>query len=141
MRRKLRITDRKSGTRDRYAGFTISEVVMASALLILVMVPILKALTSAQVSGTIIERRTRSLILAQAKLDEIRSESIYKYSESFDETDSVIDGSYLCNVTDSAVTADLRQITVSVGNDLSGNSVLDADEVEISLATLIARRW
>jgi hypothetical protein len=44
-------------------------------------------------------------------------------------------------VTDSAVTADLRQITVSVGNDLSGNSVLDADEVEISLATLIARRW
>jgi len=114
---------------------------MASAILIAVIVPILKALTSAQVSSSIIERRTRSLMLAQAKLDEIRSESMYKYDESFAETDSVMDGSYLCNVADSAITADLRQITVSVGNDLNGNSVLDAGEVEITLATLIAKRW
>jgi hypothetical protein len=39
------------------------------------------------------------------------------------------------------VTADLRQITVSVGYDLDGDSALDAGEIEVTLATLIARRW
>ncbi len=114
---------------------------MASALLLIVMVPILKALTSAHVSATIIEQKTRSLMLTQAKLDDIRARSVYHYDDSYMETDSSVDGSYLCNVSDSAVNADLRQITVSVGYDLSGNSVLDAGEIQVTLATLLARRW
>ena len=126
---------------NRCAGFTLSEVVMASALLVIALVPILKALTSAHFTGSIIERRTISLILAQGKLDEIQASSLYHYDNSYAETDSVVDGSYLCNVTDSAVSADLRQITVSVGYDLSDDSVLDAGEIEVTLATLIARRW
>lgn len=134
MCRKLRMS-------KRFAGFTITEVVMASALLVVAIVPILKALTSVHFNSSIIERRTRSLMLAQGKLDEVRSRAMYQYSESFAETDSAIDGSYLCNVVDSAVSADLRQITVSVGDDLSGNSVLDAGEVEVTLATLVARRY
>lgn len=125
----------------RFAGFTITEVVMASALLVVAIVPILKALTSVHFTGSIIERRTRSLMLAQGKLDEVRARAMYQYSESFAETDSAIDGSYLCSVVDSAVSADLRQITVSVGDDLSGNSVLDAGEVEATLVTLVAKRY
>jgi len=141
MRRELRKRNRKAKIRNRFAGFTITEVVMASALLLIVMVPILKALTSAHVSATIIEQKTRSLMLTQAKLDEIKARSVYRYDDSYTETDSSVDGSYLCNVSDSAVSADLRQITVSVGYDLSGNSVLDAGEIQVTLATLLARRW
>lgn len=126
---------------NRYAGVTLTEVVMASALLLIVMVPILKALTSAHASATIIEQKTRSLMLAQAKLDEIKARSVYHYDDSYMETDSSVDGSYLCNVSDSAASADLRQITVSVGYDLSGDSVLDAGEIQVTLATLLARRW
>ena len=126
---------------NRCAGFTFSEVIMASALLVVAIVPILKALTSAQVTSSIIERRTISLVLAQGKLDEIKVRSVYHYDNSYAETDSSVDGSYLCNVLDSAVSADLRQITVSVGYDLSGNSVLDAGEIQVTLATLIAKRW
>ena len=149
MRRKLRINNRKlvlseaegSKLSNRCAGFTFTEVIMASALLIIALVPILKALTSTHVTNSIIERRTRSLMLAQGKLDDIKARSIYNYAEAFAETNTAIDGSYLCNVADSVVTANLRQITVSVGYDLSGDSVLDADEIEVTLATLLARRW
>ena len=113
---------------------------MASTLLVVAMVPILKALTIAHFTSSIIERRTISLILAQGKLDEINASSVYHYGDSYTETDSSVSGSYLCNVADSAVSTDLRQITVSVGYDSSGDGVLDAGEIEVTLATLIARR-
>ena len=140
--RKLVLSEAEgSKMSNRYAGITLTEVVMASALLVIALVPILKALTSAHVTSSIIERRTRSLMLAQGKLDEIKARSVYHYDDSYTETDSSVDGSYLCNVSDSAVSADLRQITVSVGYDLNGNSVLDAGEIQVTLATLLARRW
>ncbi|HUU19916.1 MAG TPA: hypothetical protein VMW72_22380 [Sedimentisphaerales bacterium] len=125
----------------KLAGFTMTEVVVASTLLIIAIVPILKVLTSAHVTSTIIERKTRSLTLAQAKLDEIRARSIYNYSSNFVETSTSLDGPYLCDVKDTSKGTDLREITISVGYDLNGNSMLEADEVEVTLATLIARRW
>jgi len=151
MRRKLtrmftRSVKRKTGhgaraTSHAPAGFTLTEVVVASAILIIAIVPILKALTSAHVSTTIIEHRTHSLILAQAKLDEIKARSIYNYGGSFTGNNTSLDGPYLCNVQDASAGTDLRTITVSVGYDLNVNSTLETDEIEITLATLVARRW
>ena len=63
------------------------------------------------------------------------------HSETFTETGLSLDGSYLCNVDDSSVSSDLREITVSVGYDLNGNSTLETDEIEVTLATLVAKRW
>ena len=105
------------------------------------MVPILKGLTSAHLSTVIIERKSRSLILAQARLDEIKARSVYHYSDSFAETNTSIDGSYLCNVDDSSINTNLRKITVSVGYDHDGDNILDPDEIEVALATCIAKRW
>lgn len=127
----------------RCKAFTITEVVVASLLLGIAMVPILKALTSAHVSTAVIERRTRSLTLAQAKLDEIKARSIYNYTNSgssFGEDSNSLDGSYLCNVTDNEADP-LKTITVSVGYDLNGDNTLASDEIQVTLATLIARRW
>ena len=134
---------RATGHGPRATGFTITEVVVASALLIIAMVPILKALTSAHVSTAFIEYKTRSLTLAQAKLDEIKARSIYDYTNggaSFAESNTSLDGSYLCNVTDDSGDP-LKTITVSVGFDLNGDSTLATDEIEVTLATLLARRW
>ncbi|MHC4204517.1 MAG: type IV pilus modification PilV family protein [Planctomycetota bacterium] len=131
----------KSRNTNRYKGLTLTEVVVASALLLIAMVPILKALTSAQVSATIIEQKTCSLMLAQAKLEDIKARSIYSYNSSFAETNTSVDGSYLCTVTDSGSVSDLRQITVEVGHDLDGSSTLEAQEVNVTLSTLVARRW
>jgi len=125
----------------KLGGFTLTEVVVASALLIIAIVPILKALTSAHVTSTIIERKTRSLTFAQAKLDEISARSIYNYSGTFTESSTSLDGPYLCSVVDTSGGSNLRTIEVSVGYDLNGNNELEANEVEVTLATLIAKRW
>ncbi len=140
MHRKLKIVNRKSKIKNRCAGLTLTEVVVASTLLIIAIVPILKAMTSVHVSSTSIERKTRCLTLAQAKLDEIKARSIYSYSTSFTENDTSLDGSYLCDVTDDSGDP-LRTITVSVGYDLDDDNTLTTGEIEVTLATLIARRW
>jgi hypothetical protein len=119
----------------------LTEVVVASALLVIAIIPILKGLTSAHVTTAIIERKTRSLTLAQTKLDEIRAGSIYNYAGSFAQTSVSLDGPYRCTVVDTAAGANLRTITVEVGYDSDGDNVLTTDEVDISLITLVARRW
>ena len=127
----------------RLAGLTLIEVVIASALLAAAIVPILRCLTIAHYSGATIEHKSRSLLLAQAKLDEIKARSIYNYTNggsSFAETGTSLDGPYLCNVTDNSDDR-LKTITVSVGFDSDDSGGLAADEVNITLATLIARRW
>jgi len=126
------------------SGFTLTEVVVASALLIIAISPILQALTSAHLSSTTtIEHKTRSLTLAQAKLDEIKARSIYDYTNggaTFAESNTSLDGSYLCNVTDDSGDP-LKTIAVSVGYDYDGDSTLAADEIKVTLTTLLARRW
>ena len=138
---KRNTSDESQVTSRAQTGFTLTEVVVASALLIIAIVPILKALTGAHVTSTIIERKTRSLTLAQAKLDEIRALSIYNYSSNFVETSTSLDGPYLCSVVDTTVSSNLRTIEISVGYDLNNNNELEADEAEVTLATLVARRW
>lgn len=144
MRRKLTklLTRRvKCNWTGKPAGFTLTEVVVASALLVIAIIPILKGLTSAHLTTAIIEHKTRSLSLAQAKLDEIRASSIYNYSGTFTQTYVSLDGPYLCSVTDTGAGANLRTITVEVGYDSDGDSILVPDEVDVSLITLVAKRW
>jgi Tfp pilus assembly protein PilV len=126
MHRKLKST-------RKLAGLTLIEVVIASVLLIVAIVPILRCLTVAHADAVRIEHKSRSLLLAQAKLDEIKARSIYHYSDTFAVANYPLGGSYLCTVTDNPVSSDLRTITVTVGYNLDSDSV--------TLATLLARRW
>ncbi len=125
---------------SKHKGFTLTETVIASGLLFLAMMPILKSLTTAQLDAIIIEKKTQSLILAQNKLDEIKARSIYSYSTNFNETNTSLSGSYLCNVTDDQDTS-LREIMVSVGFDDDDDGSLDTGEIKVTLNTLIAKRW
>jgi Tfp pilus assembly protein PilV len=139
---RIKIAACKSQLASRAGGFTITEVVVASALLTAAMVPILKGLTAAHLNTVAIEHKSRSLILAQAKLDEIKARSIYHYSSSFVEDNNSIDGypGYLRNVADNAADP-LRTITVSVGYDANVDNVLGSDEIGVTLSTKLARRW
>ncbi|MCH8216497.1 MAG: hypothetical protein IH892_06960 [Planctomycetes bacterium] len=120
-------------------GVTLVEVVVASALLLSSLIPILKALTVGQVTARLVDQKTRSLTLAQAKLDEIKIQLIYSFSTSTSASNVVLDGSYLCNVTDDGGSA-LKTISVAVGFDRDGNSTLSSSEVVITLTTLCAKR-
>jgi len=127
--------------KTRARGFTLVEVMMASMLLTIAMVPILKGLTSAHTLDVKIERRMRSLTLAEAKLEDIKGRSIYSYSTNFNDSSSSLEGLYLCKVTDTPVDANLRTILLSVGYDNDGDSVLDDSEIQVTLKTLLAKRW
>ena len=122
-------------------GFTLSEVLVASLLLTIVMVPILKGLTSAHILDVKVEHRMRSLTLADVKLEDIKARSVYNYSTDFNDASSSLEGAYLCKIVDSAVSSDLRTILLSVGYDENGNNLLEGSEVEVTLKTLLARRW
>ena len=121
-------------------GFTLPEVVVAAALLLIAIVPILKALTQANLNSVIIERRTQSLCLAQGKLNQIKARSIYNFDSISTQSNEILNGSYLCNTTISG-SGDLKAVSVSVGQDLDGSGTLTSDEFEVTLQTQIARRW
>jgi len=125
----------------RFVGFTLSEVIVTSSLLVIAIVPILKALTAGHLGTTIIEHKTYSLMLAQSKLDEIKADSVYRYSGTFSESDVSVGGRYFCNIDDIPSGSDLRKIRVSVGYDLDGDDRLASSEVSVVLSTLIAKRW
>jgi len=120
-------------------GVTLTEVVVGSALLVLAVVPLLRALTVAQSTGAAIEHKTQCLILAQAKLEEVRAGAIHHYESSFSQASQALKGSYLCTVTDDEDPA-LRLVTVSVGYDANADGQLVEAEVEVSLSTYLARR-
>ncbi len=132
-------TIQKRARSSRCRGLTLTEVVVASALLLVSIVPILQALTTAQTTARRIEWKTRSLTLAQGKLDEIRTRAFDLFDQSFSEASTSLDGAYLCTVTDSVLT-DIRTVTVSVGYDSNGNGVLASGEIQVTLTTQMARR-
>jgi hypothetical protein len=113
---------------------------VASTILIVAVVPILKALSAATLTQTRIERKTQSIALARGKLDEIRARCLYHYDSPFSETSAPLSHSYLCNVSDDE-DASLRLLTVCVGFDANGDGILSAGEVDVTLATYIAKRF
>lgn len=136
MHRKLRY-------RKNNSGLTLIEVVIASLLLVIAIVPILKCLSVANANTRKIEIKTQSLLLAQAKLDEIKTRSIYDFTNggiSFTANNISLGNSYLCNITDDGGDP-LKTVTISVGFDSNGNNSLSSSEIEITLSTRLARRW
>ncbi len=123
----------------RQAGVSIVEVVVASSLLLVAVVPILKALTAGQVTSRIVTQKTESLVLAQAKLSDIQARAMYDFSSDYDEIGTSLGGSYLCDVSDNENTT-VKTMSVSVGYDRDANGTLIADEILVTLTTLIARR-
>ncbi len=134
-------SNRKMAVNNRFAGFTFTEVITASLLLVVAIVPILRGLSITHFHNKVIKYKTRSLTLAQAKLDRIKVRSIYHYADTFSQNDLSLDGLYLCNVADTTAEANLRKIVVFVGYDLNKNGQLAGDEILVTLSTYIARRW
>jgi hypothetical protein len=124
--------------RGRHSGVTLAEVIVASALLVIAIAPLLRALTLAQVEDRAIERKSWSLLLAQQELECIRARCIRHYSTSYRVSSKPVRDGYLCTVADDRDPT-LRTVTVSVGLDQNNDGVLSTDEVEINLSTRLAR--
>jgi Tfp pilus assembly protein PilV len=140
MRAKLKHKSKRRCISARNKGITLTEVVVASTLMLVAMIPMLKGLSNSHMVSAAVEQKTRALILAQAKMEELKARSINNYAVKFGENNTLLGDSYICTVSDSSVTPDIRTITVKVGFDDSGNNILGAGEIDIELSTMIAKR-
>ena len=122
-------------------AFSITEVIVASSLMAVALIPILKGLTGVNLNSKIIEQKSKSLELAQYKLNEVQARSIYNYSSSLAQNETELETNYLCDVSDSAISTNLRQVTIVVGFNDDGDSNLDSSEHDITLVTKLAKRW
>ncbi|AQT69770.1 hypothetical protein STSP2_02967 [Anaerohalosphaera lusitana] len=137
---RVRKTGRCRGGRRCRGGFTLTEVVVASTLLLLGITPILKALTGSYISSTRIDQKTQSLLLAEAKLDEVKDAVGADHAASVVQSDLQLQDGFYCDIADDTVNSGLRELSVSVGVDADSNARLDDDEVLVSLSTMVARR-
>jgi hypothetical protein len=119
---------------------TLTEVIVASALLVISIAPLLKALTLAQVEDRALERKSWSLLLAQRELEWIRARCLRHYETCYRVNSKALGAGYACTVTDN-VESRLRTVSVSVGLDQNGDGILSAGEVEVTLSTRLARPW
>jgi cytochrome c oxidase assembly protein Cox11 len=124
--------------KQRARTFTLVEVVAATILLALAVVPILRTLTTAQATGTTAQRTTQSLFLAVEKIEYIQALALNSFSTDFSTTNEMISGQWLCTVQDGQESTDLKSIRVAVGFDSNNNGQLDSDEQDVTLATKIA---
>lgn len=119
-------------------GISLVEVVVASALLVASLVPVLRAMTVSQITARRIARTSQSLIIAQGTLERLRARAESDYDQSLAvEASSPTEG-YWVSVTDNAHPV-LREVTVSVGYDGDQSQTLSADEIRVVLTTCIAR--
>jgi hypothetical protein len=121
------------------SGVTLTEVVVASALLVISVVPLLKALTLAQVQDRALERKSWSLMLAQQELESLRVRCLCHYDASYRVSSKALRDGYLCTVADDRHPS-LRTVAVSVGLDQDGDGVLAVREIEANLCTRLARQ-
>ena len=121
------------------AGVALLEVIVASGLMLIAIVPILKALTTAQVTSRLVEQKTHCLALAQAKVSEIQAKSIGNFETDYSVTGASLGGGCLCNVVDSS-SATLKKLSVAVGHDHDGNGSITGREIMVTLVTQIAKR-
>jgi Tfp pilus assembly protein PilV len=119
---------------------TLTEAVVASTLLLVSIIPLLKVLTATHGMDRAIERKSWSLLLAQRELERLRAQSLYHYDESFEASSQALGDGFLCSVTDDG-NPSLRTVAVAVGFDANHDGTLASGEVEVSLRTALARRW
>lgn len=132
----------------RSAGFTLTEVIVASSLLAVAMVPILKGLTSVHLTASLVEQRTKSLNYAQTIVEDIKARSVYDYNDNYNKVNQEakdiikgVDESYLYTSMAVAMGPNLRRMTVVTGYDKDDNGALQPAEVLVTLDTLVAKRW
>jgi prepilin-type N-terminal cleavage/methylation domain-containing protein len=128
---------RKDG---REGGFTLTEVLTALVLLAFALLPVMKALISSQQTGTRSKRVTQAVFLADRKIEDIRAAALASFATDFSVSSEALPGGFACTVQDGQESAELKSIRVLVGFDDDGDGVLDGNEIDVVLNTLIASR-
>lgn len=118
---------------------TFTEVLVASLILSLAMVPVLKAMTQGHRYSRMLERKTQCLIAARNAIEQLHARAIENYNSSWSVSNQSVGGGYLVNIS-AGSNPDLRTVTVTAGFDENQNRSLDSGEVLVCLRTQIAKQ-
>lgn len=130
-------------------GFTILEILVSIAILSITIIPLVGLFSTAVVIHAQREQQTRTAFLAQLRLEEVKQKATYDFSTDYSipETSggdpggfSAPDDKYKYTIIDDNDT-DLREITIQVWYDENDDNTVDPDEQNVTLDTLVARRW
>jgi Tfp pilus assembly protein PilV len=117
---------------------TFSEVLVSALILSVAMVPIVQAMGRVHFFSARLEKVSRSQVLAQNQLEELRARAVSDFSGTWSVSNQALGGGYLGTIS-AEPDALLRTVSVSVGYDENGNGVLEGDEVLAVLRSRIAR--
>jgi prepilin-type N-terminal cleavage/methylation domain-containing protein len=123
-------------------GFTLVEVMTATALIGLVLVALMQIVPGMLKVGTKVEVITKATFLAEKKMEEIHS--LINSSYSVNRTQSAAAFSspnslYKFTVSDDGG-ANIKIINVTVWNDDDGDNTIDSNEYSVSFDTKVANR-
>ena len=118
-------------------GMTFTEVLVATLILSLAMVPILRAMGSVHLFSAKMEKNSRCLILAQNQMEEIKARTASDYASCRSVSNKDLGEGYLCSISADGDSS-FRIVSVSVGYDENQNGLLDTEEILLTLRTGIA---
>jgi hypothetical protein len=112
-------------------------VVLAAALLAACAVPILSATSRAPGLGDQIKARTKSAFLAQTRMENVLAAATVNFNQDFKRNNENLGDGYLAT-TQQTASGLTKTVTVQVGRDTDKDSVLESNEVLVTLTTLVA---
>ena len=126
--------------RLRKKGFTFVEVLASVLILAGTIVPFIRYAADNISMSLEIERRVKSILLAEVEMEKIKNVLRNSFETDFTARTSTLGNNYLIGRTSTDVSSTLKIIGVSVGYDADKNGSLGKDEITVTLATQYAKR-
>jgi len=123
--------------RTRRTGLTLMEVLVASALLGIALVPAFDMVTRGMVLARDVEVRSRAVFLAEREMETALAAAAQNFGTSLAKQSQDLGGGYRATVTET-VSGLKKTLAVQVGFDTDRNRTLSNGEVLVTFATVVA---
>jgi len=124
-------------------GFTLIELMLATAILVISIIPITMMLPRMLTENRIVERENRAVFLGQLKMEETKTKALTYFNSDYSVTSATAfqspDNKFKYTVADN-YGLDIKDISVTVWYDANDDNTLDSDEERIQFKTKIANR-
>ena len=118
------------------SGVTLAEVLVASALLGMALVPAFDMVTRGLVLARDVQTRSTAAFLAEREMEDALAKAGCNFSPNLAKSSQPLGDGYLVTVTQSAG-AHRKAVHVEVGHDADASGALSAGEVLVALSTLV----
>ena len=126
-----------SPRRTRRIGLTLMEVLVASALLGIALVPAFDMVTRGMVLARDVEVRSRAVFLAEREMETALATAAQNFGTSLAKQSADLGDGYRATVTET-VSGLKKTVAVQVGFDTDSNRTLSSGEVLVTFATVVA---